>query len=57
MNYYLVEIYTAARREFERASDGERDAREQRLKALWNAMSVADRSLAAKAIYTLAGGS
>lgn len=54
MNYYLVEIYTAAERELERAKDDEIDAHRFRLKVLWNAMGTPERALANKAVYTLA---
>lgn len=54
MNYYLVEIYTAAERELERAKDDERDARRAQVKSLWGRMGAPERALAQKAHYQLA---
>jgi hypothetical protein len=53
VNYYLIEIYTAALREHERQGDDEADARKQRLEVLWKKMTAGERVLAEKALFKL----
>lgn len=46
MNFYLIEIYTAAMREVARAPEDERQARTARLEQMWKAMKQPERALA-----------